>query len=218
MNRKAVAYLRVSTDQQANHGVSLAAQQAKLKAYAELYDIDIMEYVVDPAESAKNLKRPKLQYALNQLGKTADALIVVKLDRLTRSVVDIGYLVEKYFKKYNLLSVSEQIDTRSSAGMLVLNVLASVSQWEREAISERTKAALQYKKSRGEAISWNTAYGYKKDGKLVVPCPDEQQMIERMRELYQTGSNYSQIAQMFKTRSGVPMTGVQVKRLVSECA
>ena len=70
----------------------------------------------------------------------AEALLVVKLDRLTRSVVDLGTLVERYFApgKAALLSVGEQIDTRSVAGRLVLNVLASVSQWEREAIGDRT--------------------------------------------------------------------------------
>src|SRR6267143_62139 len=69
----------------------------------------------------------------------AKALLVVKLDRLTRSVADLGRLVERYFApgKAALLSVGEQIDTRSAAGRLVLNVLASVSQWEREANSQR---------------------------------------------------------------------------------
>jgi site-specific DNA recombinase len=83
---------------------------------------------------------------------TAEALLVVKLDRLTRSVVDLGTLVDRYFApgKAALLSVGEQIDTRSAAGRLVLNVLASVSQWEREAIGERTATAMQHKASQGE--------------------------------------------------------------------
>lgn len=73
----------------------------------------------------------------------AEAILVVKLARLTRSVKDLGDLVERYFAsgKWALLSVSEQIDTRSAAGRLVLNVLASVAQWEREATGERTSAA-----------------------------------------------------------------------------
>ena len=69
----------------------------------------------------------------------------MKLDRLTRSVRDLADLVDGYFsKRAALLSVSEQIDTRSAAGRLVLNVLSSVGQWEREAIGERTSIAMQH--------------------------------------------------------------------------
>ena len=112
MTTRAIAYIRVSTNQQADQGHSLLAQQEKVNAYASLYDLEIVETVVETG-SAKNLNREGLQGALAQIksGK-ADALIVVKLDRLTRSVVDLGYLVETYFNKSGLLSVSEQIDTR----------------------------------------------------------------------------------------------------------
>src|SRR2546422_9027587 len=127
---RTVVYCRVSTDKQADRGVSLDAQQAKAKAYAELYDLDIVDVVIDAAASAKTLARPGLERALGLLkaGK-ADALLVVKLDRLTRSVVDLGRLVERYFApgKAALLSVGEQIDPGSAAGRLVLNVLASVT-------------------------------------------------------------------------------------------
>lgn len=140
---RAVAYVRVSTEKQADAGQSLEAQQAKLAAYASLYELELVEVVVDAGVSAKTLNRPGLQRALAMLESgAADALVVVKLDRLTRSVRDLGELVEGVFaeKGAALLSVSEQIDTRSAAGRLVLNVLASVSQWEREAIGERTAA------------------------------------------------------------------------------
>jgi len=131
MPTKTIAYLRVSTDKQADRGVSLDAQRAKLKAYAELYELDLVDVIVDAGQSAKSLDRPGLQRALGMLkAGEAEALLVVKLDRLTRSVVDLGTLVERYFApgKAALLSVGEQIDTRSAAGRLVLNVLASVSQ------------------------------------------------------------------------------------------
>ena len=152
---RTIAYLRVSTDKQADKGVSLDAQRAKVAAYAELYDLDLVEVIVDAGVSAKTLDRPGLSRALDMLRKgQADALLVVKLDRLTRSVRDLGELVAGPFApgKAALLSVGEQIDTRSAAGRLVLNVLASVSQWEREAIGERTAAAMQHKASVGEYI------------------------------------------------------------------
>ena len=142
MPTRTIAYLRVSTERQADRGVSLDAQRAKVNAYAELYDLELAEVIVDAGEGAKSLKRPGLQRALGMLERReAEALLIVKLDRLTRSVVDLGSLVERYFApgKAALLSVGEQIDTRSAAGRLVLNVLASVSQWEREAIGKPTR-------------------------------------------------------------------------------
>jgi DNA invertase Pin-like site-specific DNA recombinase len=149
---RTVAYVRVSTDKQADHGVSLDAQRAKIAAYAQLYELDIVEVVVDSGASAKTLDRDGLQRALGMLcAGRADALLVVKLDRLTRSVCDLGHLVEEYFAsgRWALLSVGEQVDTRTAAGRLVLNVLASVAQWEREATGERTSAAMRYKAASG---------------------------------------------------------------------
>ncbi len=84
----------------------------------------------DAGHSAKSLDRPGLQRALGMLkAGDAEALLVVKLDRLTRSVVDLGTLVDHYFApgKAALLSVGEQIDTRSAAGRLVLNTAPSGS-------------------------------------------------------------------------------------------
>src|SRR5882672_9158542 len=159
---RTIVYCRVSLEKQAEKGVSLDAHKAK--AYAELYDLDIVEVVIDAGASAKTLARPGLKRALGLLkaGK-AEALLVVKLDRLTRSVADLGRLVERYFApgKAALLSVGEQIDTRSAGGRLVLNVLASVSQWEREAIGERTSAAMKHKAGQGEYTGGDVPYGWR---------------------------------------------------------
>ena len=124
----AVGYIRVSTEKQADTGHSLEAQVAKLKAYAALYELELVELVVDAGASAKSMNREGLQRALGMLesGK-ANALLVVKLDRLTRSVRDLGNLLERYFSRGEnaLLSVSEQIDTRSAGGRLTLNLLVA---------------------------------------------------------------------------------------------
>src|SRR5258707_14291716 len=115
---RAVAYLRVSTEKQADKGVSLDAQRAKVEAYAQLYELELVEVGVDAGVSAKTLDRAGLRRALEILkAGQAEALLVVKLDRLTRSVVHLGQLVEDYFAdgKLALLSVGEQIDTESSA-------------------------------------------------------------------------------------------------------
>jgi len=108
--------------------------------------------VVDAGVSAKTLDRPGVQKALGILRTgQANALLVVKLDRLTRSVKDLGNLVEEYCSSddMTLLSVADAIDTRTAAGRLVLNVLGSVAPWERETIGERTAEALAHKKAQG---------------------------------------------------------------------
>ena len=220
-----IVYCRVSTDKQADRGVSLDAQRAKAKAYAELYDLDIVEVIVDAGYSAKTLVRPGLERALNLLktGK-AEALLVVKLDRLTRSVADLGRLVERYFApgKAALLSVGEQIDTRSAGGRLVLNVLASVSQWEREAIGERTSAALQHKAAQGEYTGGDTPYGYRlaADGERLEQEPAEQVLVAEARRLRGRGLSLRGVArhleaQGFRTRMGRSFAPVQVQRMLA---
>lgn len=166
---KVIGYVRVSTGKQAELGVSLDMQKAKIHAYAALYDLEVVGIIVDPGLSASSLEREGLQAALARLGQDAEALIVTKLDRLTRSVKDLGFLIERYFTKYALLCVGDQIDTRSAAGKLVLNVLVSVAQWEREVIAERTKAALDHKRSLGEYAGGSIPWGFSlEEGKLVV--------------------------------------------------
>jgi DNA invertase Pin-like site-specific DNA recombinase len=223
MATKTIAYLRVSTDKQADKGISLEAQQEKARAYASLYDLDLAEVIIDAGESAKTLDRPGLQRALALLktGKV-EALLVVKLDRLTRSVVDLGKLIETYFApgKAALLSVSEQIDTRSAAGRLVLNILASVSQWERETIAERTRDAMHHKQSQGEYIGGHAPYGFQLvDGELLENSA-EQGVIRQARELRDTGLSLAAVAKELdrrgiQSRNAKPFAAMQVQRMVA---
>jgi site-specific DNA recombinase len=223
MATKTIAYLRVSTDKQADKGISLEAQQDKAKAYASLYDLDLVEVIVDAGESAKSLDRPGLQRALAMLksGK-AEALLVVKLDRLTRSVVDLGKLIETYFApgKAALMSVGEQIDTRSAAGRLVLNILASVSQWERETIGERTSAAMQHKQAKGEYIGGETPYGFDLVNGELIEDEAEQEVIQKAKAYQAEGLSLRKIAaeldkQGIKTRRGSIFAANQIKRMVA---
>lgn len=208
---RTVAYVRVSTTKQADEGVSLDAQRAKLEAYAALYDLAIVETIVDAGQSAKTLDRPGLQRARDMLrtGK-ADALLVVKLDRLTRSVRDLGTLIETHFApgRAALLSVSEQIDTRSAGGRLVLNVLASVSQWEREAIGERTSAAMQHMRATKQFTGGAVRYGYAvaEDGSLVE-VEAEQVVLREVREQRAAGLSLRGIAAALAARGHVSRTG-----------
>lgn len=211
---RVVAYVRVSTDKQAEHGVSLDAQRAKIEAYAALYDLDVTSYEVDAGVSASTLDRPALTRALAALDTgAADGVIVVKLDRLTRSVRDLGDLVDRYFAagRFALISVSENVDTRTAAGRLVLNVLGAVSQWEREAIGERTAAAMAHKRTVGEYTGGRVPFGYTLDvdGSTLRPCAAEQAIIAAARDLEAAGMSLRSIGAALEARGLLPRSGGQ---------
>jgi site-specific DNA recombinase len=196
---RAIGYIRVSTEEQATDGVSLAAQEAKVRAYASLYEIELVEVVIDAGQSAKSLDRPGLQHALTMLktGK-ADGVIVAKLDRLTRSVADLATLLDGYFAEKagrQLWSVADSIDTRTAAGRMVLNILMSVSQWEREAIGERTRDALQHKRSKGQRVG-SVPFGFDlgDDGVNLIPNTREQEVLGLIRRLRGEGHSLREIA------------------------
>jgi site-specific DNA recombinase len=194
---RAVGYIRVSTEGQAEEGVSLAAQRAKLEAFAIAADLELVAIREDAGVSAKTLARPGLQTALADLREgRAEALLVTKLDRLTRSVGDLGSLLERYFAaRFSLLSIADSVDTRTAGGRLVLNVLTSVAQWEREAIGERTRDALRHLKAQGvriggEALGWRRGEDVDADGRKVwIADPAELATGARIRELRAAGAS-----------------------------
>jgi site-specific DNA recombinase len=114
------------------------------------------------SRSLTNINRPDLQRIMTMVhsGKV-QAVIVAKLDRLTRSVKDLCGLLELFEKrKVALISVAEALDTGSAAGRLVITIMGAVSQWEREAIGERTRDALRHKRGNGERVG-NISFGYR---------------------------------------------------------
>src|SRR5258708_22933296 len=117
MTMRAIGYVRVSTDKQADHGVSLEAQEAKIRAMGVVQGTEIVELIVDGGESAKNLNRPGMErlLALVNEGK-GQTVIVAKLDRLTPSVKDLAELLER-FQRHGVspVSVPETLETGSGA-------------------------------------------------------------------------------------------------------
>lgn len=207
---RAVAYVRVSTDKQADRGISLEAQVEKVRAMATVHSAELIEVVTDAGESAKSLDRPGMAHVLEMVRtKTVDMVIVAKLDRLTRSVRDLADLLELFERKnVALISVAEALDTGSAAGRLLLNIMVSVSQWEREAIGERTRDAMAHKRAKNEWIG-NAPYGFKvaEDRKHVEPEEPEQKILRRIRQMRRCGSSLRQIATKLnregvRTRSG----------------
>jgi DNA invertase Pin-like site-specific DNA recombinase len=218
----AIGYARVSTGQQAEEGVSLAAQAEKVRAMATVQGAELVEVIVDGGESAKSLNRPGLKRALDMVSAgSVQAVIVAKLDRLTRSVKDLCELLE-LFERHGvaLISVAESLDTSSAAGRLVITIMAAVSQWEREAIAERTRDALQHKWRQGERVG-NIRYGFRlcADGIHVETEPTEQEIVSRIHHLRKNGHTLRGVAELlnragYRTRRGSEWRMEQVNRVL----
>src|SRR5258708_23143361 len=127
-----------------------------------MYNLELVEIVVDAGDAAKSLARPELQRALSMLGKSVEVLLIPTLDRLTRSVRDWCSLLEDYFTdKGSLLCAQEHVDTKTASGRFVLNILFAKAQYEREQIGERTAVAMQHKASVGEYTGGAIPYRYR---------------------------------------------------------
>ncbi|MGH8066991.1 MAG: recombinase family protein [Candidatus Entotheonellia bacterium] len=145
---RAGGYERVRTEAQVKDGVSLEAQQAKLEAYCLVKDWTLLPILRDEGYTAKHLKRPGLEalLALVEAGQV-EVVIVYKLDRLTRSVADLDRLMKCFERRHvALVSLQVSLDTTTATGRLMMKLLSSVSQWEREVIGERTRDALAHLK------------------------------------------------------------------------
>ena len=171
---------------------------------ALVHGAELVAVIQEGGESAKTLDRPGMQRVLAMVDRRqVQAVIVAKLDRLTRSVRDLCELLELLERRgVALISVAESLDTGSAAGRLVINIMAAVSQWEREAIGERTRDALRHKRSQGERVG-NIAFGYRlgADGKHVEPDPGEQTVLEEIRRLRGAGVSLRRIAAALNSRA-----------------
>ena len=223
---KTVGYVRVSTDKQADRGVSLDAQAEKIRAMAVVHGAELVDIIVDGGESAKSLQRPGMEGLLALVdGKKIQAVIVTKLDRLTRSVKDLCELLERFERRgVALISVAESLDTSSAAGRLVLNIMTAVSQWEREAIGERTRDAMTHKRTNSERVG-NIRFGYRlcADGKHLEPDPVEQGVLQEIWQLRERGQTMRGIAaslnhRAFRTRCGSAWRLEHVARILNQSA
>lgn len=219
---KAIGYTRVSTEDQAREGVSLEAQEAKIRAWADLNGYDDVEVFVDAGISGSRAdNREGLQDALSAIRK-GDALIVYSLSRLARSTKDTLEISELLMNKgTDLVSLSEKIDTTTAAGRMVFRMLAVLGEFERDQLAERTRGAMAYKKSKGEligAIPYGCTLG--PDGKTLLENPEEQEVIQAARELKASGVSLRTIARSladrgFKARNRKQFDPKQIQRMLA---
>jgi len=148
---RAVGYVRVSTEEQGDSGLGLEAQRAAIEAEVSRRGWDLVQTFTDTASGRTLARRPGLEDALALLeGGEATALIVSKLDRLSRSTKDFATLMERAQRRgWAPVVLDLGVDTTTPAGELVASVMVSVAQWERRAIGQRTKEALAAKKAQG---------------------------------------------------------------------
>jgi len=141
------AYCRVSTGGQGESGLGMEAQQARILEECKRRDWE--PTFVCEVESAKNMKRPKLQQILSDI-KEGDVVISAKLDRLSRSVYDFSSLMaESTTQGWEIVLLEPSVDTTTPHGKFTANIFAAVAELERELISQRTKEALAVLKSNG---------------------------------------------------------------------
>lgn len=206
---KAIGYCRVSTEGQAVDGVSMDAQEAKIRAWAELNNADEVLLFTDAGISGKRAdNRPALQDALKAASR-GDALVVYSLSRLARSTKDTLAIAEALDRRgADLVSLSERIDTTTAAGKMVFRMLAVLSEFERDQVSERTRFALRYKRSAGEKTGGATPYGFRLEDGHLVEDENEQKAIALMLKLRADGATLREIgtrleADGYLTRSGL---------------
>jgi len=206
----AVLYIRVSTDEQARHGVSLDAQEERLRAYCTMRGLTVVDVIRDEGFSAfKPLqKRPGGARLLRLIAKgEAVHVVALKLDRIFRNAADALVMTESWNRNGVALHLVDMggagaMDTASPMGRMMLGVFASFAELERALISERTSTALCFKRDRHEVYG-PTPYGYSREGHALREHADELATVVRIQTWAAEGSSLAAIARRLNAE-GVP--------------
>ena len=186
-----MGYVRVSTDEQAESGAGLAAQRAAIEAACEQRGWELVGIEEDAGVSAATLARPGITKALAAVESgVADVLVVAKLDRLSRSLLDFAALMERSRRKrWALVALDLGVDTTTPQGEMMANILATFAQFERRLIGQRTKDALAVKRAQGV--------------KLGRPQQLSVEVADRIWRMHRRGASLRRIAGRLN-REGVP--------------
>jgi len=187
---KAAIYIRVSTEEQAKEGYSISGQMKKLKAYCISQGWEVAGIYPDEGISAKDMKRPELQRMIKDIEKgEVNCVLVYRLDRLTRSVLDLYKMLE-VFEEHDckFKSATEVYDTTSAMGRMFITIVAALAQWERENMGERISFGYIEKARQGKYTHNVVPMGYdldKGESKLYVN-EVEAKTVREIFDLYQT--------------------------------
>jgi DNA invertase Pin-like site-specific DNA recombinase len=200
---KAVGYIRVSTEDQAREGISLDAQKAKIEAYAAISSLELLEIIRDEGASGKSLDREGIARLLELVdaGEVV-AVIVYKLDRLSRKTLDTLSLIESFESKgIAFHSITEKVDTKSATGRFFLTIISALAQMERDLIAERTKDALSQKKKKGEWTG-RVPFGFRLENNRLVEDPEQIKVIQKAKRLRRSGRSLREISRALSLSLG----------------
>lgn len=200
---KAIGYIRVSTEDQAREGISLDNQEAKIKAYATLNGLDLVEIVKDAGISGKTLNRPGIARVLKMIeAREIEAIIVYKLDRLSRKTLDNLTLIESFDSNgIAFHSIMEKIDTKSAQGRFFLTILSALAQMERDLIAERTRDALAHKKAKREWTG-RIPFGYRVEDSHLVEDAEAMKTIQKAKRMKTDGKSIRDISEALNLSLG----------------
>ena len=191
--KRVALYIRVSTEEQSRHGLSLDEQKTALESFAKANGYIIAGEYIDAGISARKpyTKRPALLRLLDDCkGGKIDTILFIKLDRWFRNVGGY-YAVQEILDKYHVTwkATKEDYETETASGRLKVNIMLSVAQDEADRTSERIKFVFDGKRERREPITGHPPAGYKIVNKKIVKDESTEQMIDSFfRKFLQTGS------------------------------
>jgi site-specific DNA recombinase len=200
---KALGYIRVSTDEQAESGLGLAAQRKKIEDYCRLVDMELVEIIADEGVSGGKpiSSRPGGRRLLKAIqAGLADAVVVMKLDRAFRSCRDCLNTIEPWEHRgigFHIIDLAgSAVATSTVSGKFMLTIFAAVAEMERGFAGERTKAALAVVREKGKAIGKHPPFGYQRradNPAYLEPNEAEQIAVNRILELASQGVSYADI-------------------------
>jgi site-specific DNA recombinase len=204
--QKAIGYIRVSTQGQADEGVSLSAQRAKIEAWCIANDMELAAVFQDAGISGGSMAgRDGLHSAMKATTKGM-ALVAYSISRLARSTKDMLAIAETLDRKgADLVSLTEKIDTTTAAGRMVFKMLAVLADFERDQIGERTKMALAHKKANGEVYA-PVPFGYEAIEGRLVTVKREAKIVGEILAMREAGASFASIADTLNER------GIEGKR------
>ncbi|WP_234879669.1 recombinase family protein [Bacillus altitudinis] len=189
-------YCRVSTEEQSTEGYSISAQLHTLRQYADMYNMTVVEEYVDEGISGKNIKgRPAMQRLVSDVPKGKfQAVLVWKISRLSRNMLDTLVLLDQFEKNsIKFISYSENFDTGSPIGRLVVQLMASIAEMERNTLSENVKLGMTQRAREG---LWNGGIilGYDSIKKELLINEEEAKIVQLIFTLYAEGKGLKAIA------------------------
>ena len=210
-----IAYLRVSHTESLN-GTSLETQEKRCKAFAELHNFSIDKVYTEVVSGGVEFrKRPIFQKVLSEL-KGNSKLVVSRLDRLSRKVIDTLKLVDDFKREHKEICITDIGNIhKDGVSKVFVTILASLAEIERENISQRIKASKKIAKDDRKYLGGYTEFGYKVENKKLVPDEKEFIVLQSMVNLRKSGLGYRRISDEIKNKFGKRIYFPQVHKILN---